>query len=71
MKHAPKKVFILEDDEYIEISYEEFCQRKETDTTYKDNLFIFLHGMLMEVTEETYRNFYKSNREFMILLRNF
>lgn len=62
MKHAPKKVFILEDGEYLEISYEEFCQRKETDTTYKDKLFIFLHGMLMEVTANDYLEFHKSKR---------
>lgn len=62
MKHAPKKVFILEDGEYIEISYEEFCQRKETDTTYKDKLFIFLHGMLMEVTANDYLEFHKDKR---------
>ena len=62
MKHAPKKVFILEDGEYIEISYEEFCQHKETDTTYKDKLFIFLHGMLMEVTANDYLEFHKDKR---------
>lgn len=62
MKHAPKKVFILEDGEYIEISYKEFCQRKETDTTYKDKLFIFLHGMLMEVTANDYLEFHKDKR---------
>lgn len=62
MKHALKKVFILEDGEYIEISYEEFCQRKETDTTYKDKLFIFLHGMLMEVTANDYLEFHKDKR---------
>lgn len=62
MKHASKKVFILEDGEYIEISYEEFCQHKETDTTYKDKLFIFLHGMLMEVTANDYLEFHKDKR---------
>ncbi len=29
MKYAPKKVFILEDGEDIELSYEEFCDRCE------------------------------------------
>lgn len=62
MKYAPKKVFILEDGEYIEISYEEFCQCEETDTTYKDKLFIFLHGMLMEVTAKDYLEFHKDKR---------
>lgn len=62
VKYTPKKVFILEDGEYIEISYEEFCQHKETDTTYKDKLFIFLHGMLMEVTANDYLEFHKDKR---------
>ncbi len=62
MKYAPKKVFILEDGEYIEISYEEFCQREETDTTYKDKLFIFLHGLLMEVTANDYLESHKDKR---------
>lgn len=62
MKHAPKKVFILEDGEYIEISYEEFCRHEEADTTYKDKLFILLHGMLMEVTANDYLDFYKVKR---------
>lgn len=62
MKYAPKKVFILENGEYIEISYEEFCRREETDTAYKDKLFIVLHGMLMEVTSKDYLDFYKFQR---------
>lgn len=62
MKYAPKKVFILEDGEYIEISYEEFCQRKKADTAYKDKLFIVLHGMLMEVTAKDYLDFYRDKR---------
>ena len=35
---------------------------KEKDISYADKLFLPLHGMLMEVTEETYRDFYKSKR---------
>lgn len=62
MKNAPKKVFVLENGNYKELSYEEFCLLKEKDISYADKPFIPLHGMLMEVTEETYRNFYKSQR---------
>lgn len=62
MKNAPKKVFVLENGNYKELSYEDFCLFKENDISYADKLFIPLHGMLMEVTEETYRNFYKSKR---------
>lgn len=62
MKNTPKKVFILENGNYKELSYKDFCLLKEKDISYADKPFIPLHGMLMEVTEETYRNFYKSQR---------
>lgn len=62
MKKAPKKIFILENGNYKELSYEDFCLLKEKNISYADKFFIPLHGMLMEVTEETYRNFYKSQR---------
>lgn len=62
MKYAPKKVFILNYDKYTELSYEDFCLHIETDASYADKFFIPLHGMLMEVTEETYRDFYKAGR---------
>lgn len=62
MKYAPKKVFILDNGSYTELSYEEFCSLQENDVSYADKFFIPLHGMLMEVTEETYRDFYKSQR---------
>lgn len=62
MKYAPKKVFILDNGSYMELSYEEFCSLKENDVSYADKFFIPLHGMLMEVTEEIYRDFYKSQR---------
>ena len=51
MKNTPKKVFILENGNYKELSYEDFCSFKENDISYADKLFIPLHGMLMEVTE--------------------
>lgn len=62
MKYAPKKVFILLDGEYTEISYEELCYLTEESAQYADKLFIPLHGMLMEVTEDTYRDFYRDKR---------
>lgn len=33
-KYAPKKVFILENNEYIEITYEELCRREENNPSY-------------------------------------
>lgn len=62
MKYAPRKVFILENGSYKELSYEKFCSLKEKDSIYADKFFIPLHSMLMEVTEETYRDFYKTQR---------
>lgn len=62
MKYAPKKVFILDNGSYTELIYEEFCSLQENDVSYADKFFIPLRGMLMEVTEETYRDFYKSGR---------
>ena len=63
MKYAPKKVFILEDGSYKEITYAELCcLTKNESALYADKLFIPLHGMLMEVTEDTYKDFYKDKR---------
>ena len=47
-KYAPRKVFILENGEYVEISYEELCRREENDPSYKDKLFLPLYGMIKE-----------------------
>lgn len=63
MKYAPKKVFILSDGEYTEISYEELCRLTENESVpYADKLFVPLHGMLMEVSEDTYKDFYRDKR---------
>lgn len=63
MKYAPEKVFILENGAYIEITYEELCRFKEDhNNLYADKLFLPLHGMLLEVTENTYRDFYRDKR---------
>ena len=65
MKYTPRKVFILENGEYIEISYEELCRLTEDNNSpYADKLFLPLHGMLMEVTPEQYAEFYRiQNRQ--------
>lgn len=62
MKYAPKKVFILENDSYVEITYEELCRREMTEQGYGDKLFLPLHGMLMEVTKDFYDDFYRDKR---------
>ena len=62
MKYAPKKVFILENGNYKEITYSELKQLEQADMSYMDKFFLPLHGMLMEVTEETYKEYYRDKR---------
>lgn len=61
MSNAPKKVFILENDEYVEITYEEHCKRKAHDCRYSKRYFIYVNDYLMEVTYENYKNYHKFN----------
>lgn len=62
MTFEPKKIFVLEDGKYIELTYQEFCGHRKSDIAYSDKHFIPLHGMLMEVSEEVYKEFYQSRR---------
>ena len=62
MKYAPKKVFIIKDGGYQELTYEAYCALCESDSSYKDKRFIPLHGMLMEVTEDDFKEFYRNQR---------
>ena len=62
MKYTPKRVFILEEGKYIEMSYEEFNRKKQENESYCEKRFLSLHGMLMEVTEEKYISYYKDER---------
>lgn len=60
--YKPKKVYVLENGGYTELSYGEFCRRLETDLSYADKLFLPLHGMLMEVSKADYEDFYRQKR---------
>lgn len=62
MKKQPKAVYIIENGKYTELTYEEFRHREQTCPLYADRLFIPLHGMLMEVSEKDYLDFYKNRR---------
>ncbi len=62
MKYAPKKVFVLENGNYKEITYSEFKTLEQADKEYANKYFLPLHGMLMEVTEEEYKAYYKDKR---------
>ncbi|WP_322203552.1 sigma factor-like helix-turn-helix DNA-binding protein [Acutalibacter intestini] len=59
MKYPPRKVFVLKDGVYEELTYAQFNQKK---TCYAGRQFIPLHGMLMEVSESDYKAFYKDKR---------
>lgn len=58
MKYAPKKVFVLKGKTYMELSYAQFHQQKDK---YQGRRFLPLHGM-MEVSEDTYKSFYREQR---------
>ena len=60
--YAPRKVFIIENGGYTELTYTELCRRMETDPSYMDRLFIPLHGMIMEVSKADYDDFYQKQR---------
>ena len=58
-EYAPRKVFILENGEYIELTNEEFEHRKVTDPTYADKLFLPVQGCLLETDRTHYADFYR------------
>ena len=62
MKQTPKKVYILKEGKYEAIPYEKFCSAIRADSAYRDKRFLFLHGILLEVTEEDYAAYYKDKR---------
>ena len=59
MKYAPKKVFVLENGKYVEITYEEHTYRKETDEQYAERRFIPVQGYLIETDQQCYTEFYR------------
>lgn len=59
MKYEPKKVFIIENDKYIEIKYEEFLERYNANESYKKKYFIPIQGMLLEVSYKDYIDYYR------------
>lgn len=62
MKYPPKKVFILENGTYTEITYKELCRREGIDASYRDKYYLPMYGMLMEVPENVYSAFYRERR---------
>ena len=54
------QVFIRKNGGYLEISYEEFCRTQ--DTTFKDTFFISSCGVLMEVSQKFYKEYFRDRR---------
>ena len=67
MKYAPRKVYIKESGRYVELSYTDFCRRRESDQTYMDKLFIPIQGCLLEVVREQYTDFYRDKERWRYL----
>lgn len=61
MKYAPKKVFILENGLYKEITYSELKQLEQADKSYMDKFFLPLYGMLMRLRKKHIRNITEIN----------
>ncbi len=67
MKKQPKAVYIIENGEYTELTYEEFRRREQICPLYADKLFLPLYGRLMEVSKEDYEEYYRQrNRQIYI-----
>ncbi len=67
MKYAPRKVYIKESGGYVELSYKDFCRRRQADQSYMDKLFIPVQGCLLEVVREQYADFYKEKERWRYL----
>ena len=67
VKYAPRKVYIKESGNYVELSYMDFCRRRQADQSYMDKLFIPVQGCLLEVVREQYADFYKDKERWRYL----
>ena len=67
MKYAPRKVYIKENNVYVELTYTDFCHRRQADQSYMDKLFIPVQGCLLEVVREQYADFYKDKERWRYL----
>lgn len=62
MKNEIESVFVIESSGYVEMTYQEFLERRSTDMSYKSRRFILVEKHLMELSEENYRAYYKEKR---------
>ena len=70
MNYIPKRVFLLDCGKYIELSYEEFCEKKEETEGFdaKNRRYILVQGILLEVDEPAYREHYRICRRMRYLM---
>lgn len=68
VKYTPEKIFISANNGYVEISYQEFCNRCRSDASFEEKYFLPLYGMLLEVPKEVYTEFYKDRRRQKYLM---
>jgi len=69
--YSEAKCFIKSENGFEEITYDELLNRVDTDPSYIIKKFIPLHGMLMEVSQKEYFEFYKKqNRQKYLRLRS-
>ena len=62
MNNEVKSVFVIESGNYVEITYQEFLERRSSDSSYKSRKFILVETHIMELSEENYRAYYKEKR---------
>ena len=67
VKYAPRKVYIKKNGGYVELSYTDFCRRRQADQNYMDKLFIPVQGCLLEVVREQYTDFYRDKERWRYL----
>lgn len=74
MKDNAKCFIKINKGYYEEITYKELNKRREVDNTYKDKKFIYIHKMLMEVSQEEYIDYFQEierNRYAEKILKKF
>ena len=59
--------YISKNNVYVELSYTDFCRRRQADQSYMDKLFIPVQGCLLEVMREQYTDFYRDKERWRYL----
>ena len=60
MKTTPKKVFLLENGQYVEITYQQHQERMLKNEKYAQRWFIPVQDYLLETTKENYSEYYRN-----------